>query len=128
MAKSKSKWLIDAEDKLKEIYMLSANWDGYKSPKLPLALYQNALLFLSHIKDLDMPETFVCPVSGGGVQFEWHFEGRELEIEFIEIGIVGYLKDFGTEKTYGGNFSLTDPCDSQHIVNWLLKGADDGGT
>jgi len=57
--------------------------------------------------DDSQPRPRVTPVSGGGIQFDWSFGQRELEIEFLPDGKIRYMyaPDWdaeGTESTVEG--------------------------
>ena len=71
-------WLIKTKLNLKKISALPKNWDGYGSPPLLNVLLNNALSFLEGVKNEDLPTPFVAPISGGAVQFEWHYEDNNL--------------------------------------------------
>ena len=63
-------------------------------PAPTVAAIHAAIIMLGMIAELsvhDLPSPGVFPVPGGGVQLEWQFGDRYLEIEFAPDGSAGYL-------------------------------------
>jgi hypothetical protein len=115
-------WFSHALIDLQKITQLPPNWDSYGSPPLSEYLYRNALRFLSIFKDEDMPEPAIVPISGGGVQFEWYYEDRELEIEFSSITEIVYLKEFENGSMEEGAIGMNDTISLQKVMDWLVTG------
>ena len=65
-------------DELKRLADLGPNWDGYKAPPLDTSTIERAQAFLDNMSTV--------PLSNGGVQFEWHMRGLDLEISFEPDG------------------------------------------
>ena len=60
---------------------LPPNWNTYGSSKIDPSNAQTALkLFPIFVRD-GIPTPTVVPTSRGGIQFEWHTKGMDLEIE-----------------------------------------------
>jgi len=116
------KWLAEALSKLKTVSELPNDWDGYGSPATLAELHQNVLLFLYCLEIEDIPVPYICPISGGGIQIEWHFRGRELEVEFMEQDTIGYLKVFKDESMEEGVFHPDDYDAARQIIRWLASG------
>lgn len=115
-------WLIDTKNKLNEIGKLAKNWDGYGSPPLCTELYKNAVNFLFSLEDDKLPVPYTSPISGGGVQFEWHFSGRELEIEFMESQTIGFLKVHEDDSFEEGEFAPNQYDKARQLIHWLTTG------
>ena len=108
---------------LEKVYQLHDNWDSYGSPPLDTVLYENAKSFLYRlIQDVDIPEPSVGPVSGGGVQLEWQYESRELEIEFSEPDSVEYLQVFADREMKEGSIECRNFIFMKELINWLITG------
>jgi len=115
-------WLIKAKYYMTQLASLPQNWNSYGSPPVPLELLKNAQNFLNSLKLENIPPPFVAPVSGGGIQFEWHNEDRDLEVEFVEPLTVGYLKLIKDEPIEEGEFSARDYDSARKLIRWLTLG------
>lgn len=74
-------WLIGLLRELSQIGQLEGNWDSYGSlPPDPQCAVAAATLLLALIGP-DTPHPQIVPTSRGGVQFEWHRAGADLEID-----------------------------------------------
>jgi len=116
------KWLVKAKYDLDRIMALPENWDYYGSPSIPAVLYSNAENFLRSLEVEDIEPPFVVPVSGGGIQFEWQNKTRELEIEFVQSNVFGYLKIIGDEPVDEGQFSVQDYNSARLLIKWFKTG------
>ncbi len=122
MATTEPAWLIKAKYDLDRIMALPENWDSYGSPSIPEVLYKNAENFLRSLEVEDIEPPFVAPVSGGGIQFEWQNKARELEIEFVQSNVFGYLKIIGDEPIDEGQFSVQDYNSARLLIKWFKTG------
>jgi hypothetical protein len=77
---------MNLAQKLLEFYNLKPNWDSYGSP----AISQKALKLAYQIFVHNFCQE-VYPVPGGGVQFEWTWGEKFLEIEIQPNGKMEYL-------------------------------------
>ena len=117
---SRSEGLIEsAKAALKEIKVMPDNWDGYGSPVLAAEIYDSALAVIEEMEYFTIPPFQVVPVSGGGVQFEWSYQGKQLEIEFSEAGKIGYLKVFANREMEEGEVLLTQFNEIYKLLDWL---------
>lgn len=112
-------WLIKARDDIARLKSLPNNWDSYGSPSIPTRLFENAKNFLSSLEFENISPPRVVPVSGGGLQFEWKYGNRELEVEFVEDIFVGYLKVISDQPVGEGQFSLRDYDSGRLLIKWL---------
>ncbi len=78
-----------------ELRSLPRDWDSYGSPPPGDVAVASAVQLVSRISLDSFLAPRVLPVSGGGVQLEWSFGPREVEIEIDDDGSVEYLR---TEK------------------------------
>lgn len=113
------KWLAKAKYDLDRIIDLPENWDSYGSPPIPEVLYKNAENFLRSLEVENIEAPFVAPISGGGIQFEWQNKARELEIEFVQSNVFGYLKIIGDEPIDEGQFAVQDYNSARLLIKWL---------
>lgn len=102
---------------------LPDNWDSYGSPKLERGLFVNARQFVRFLDSLFIDSApDVVPISGGGVQFEWQYGGRELEIEFSTNSIIEYLKVDEDENMEENLFSIEQMTDEiPKLFSWLFN-------
>jgi len=61
----------------------------------------------------------VIPVSGGGVQLEWSFGVREIEIEVDDDGLVEYLKTERGRPIEESQIGLADLTGIRSLLMWL---------
>ena len=115
-------WLLKAKYDLNRLATLPENWDSYGSPSIPEVLYKNAENFLRSLEVEDIEPPFVAPVSGGGIQFEWQNKARELEIEFVQPNVFGYLKIIGDEPIDEGQFSVQNYNSARLLIKWFKTG------
>jgi hypothetical protein len=115
-------WLLKAKYDLDRIMALPENWDSYGSPSIPEVLYKNAENFLRSLEVEDIEPPFVAPVSEGGIQFEWQNQDRDLEVEFVDPYIFGYLKVVKDQTVEEGEHSANDYNSARQLLRWLMLG------
>ena len=115
-------WLLKAKYDLNRLANLPENWDSYGSPSLAVELLSNAEDFLDALNAEDIHPPFVAPVSGGGIQFEWSNQDRDLEVEFVEPYIFGYLKVVKDQPVEEGEHSANDYNSARQLLRWLMLG------
>jgi hypothetical protein len=64
-----------------ELLDLPENWDSYGARPINREIVLFALQLLCETMPTDTPAPTVIPTNRGGVQFEWHTRGIDLEIE-----------------------------------------------
>jgi hypothetical protein len=79
-------WLAELRDRLLEVMSLPVGWDGYGGKPTSAHAATTALTFLISAARPNTPAPSVVPLSGGGVQFEWHRKGWDLEMEVMGFG------------------------------------------
>ncbi|MBN1805305.1 MAG: hypothetical protein JW837_08650 [Sedimentisphaerales bacterium] len=112
-------WLSKAKDDLKQLEQLKEDWDSYGSPPLSPELLKNAEDFLDSIEFENVPSPFIAPVHGGGVQFEWMNNDKELEVEFIDQSVIGYVKLINGKTTDEGEMSFNNRASARELIRWL---------
>lgn len=113
-------WLYEAARRLREIRNLESNWDSYGSRPLSDDAFNSAKEVLFAM-ECDTPPPAIVPVSGGGVQFEWQVEDRELEIEFLPDSRIIFLRVHEDEATDEEELSSTDLTRVPSLLKWLTK-------
>lgn len=73
-------WERDAGARLVHLMSLNVGWDGSDSPAVRSEIATFAWSALSSIMTSKTPIPFIAPVSGGGVQLEWHTDGLDIEL------------------------------------------------
>jgi len=122
IATTEPAWLIKAKYDLNRVANLPENWDSYGSPSVAVELLSNAENFLDALNAEDIHPPFVAPVSGGGIQFEWQNKARELEIEFVQSNVFGYLKIIDDEPIDEGQFSVQEYNSARLLIKWFKTG------
>ena len=87
--------MTDAKLKLRELAALKANWGG--DGELPIS---PACLDLVRrtLAASEVPEPFIVPGRGGGVQLEWELKGgHDVELEFRDEEIALLVAPAGSE-------------------------------
>jgi hypothetical protein len=115
-------WLQSALATVRRLAELPANWDGYGSPALPSRVVERATQLLTFLEWDELPVPQIGPVSGGGIQIEWHVADRELEIEILPDGSVEFLTVEG-EAMHEGPLTVDRPDLSRALVRWVMGGS-----
>lgn len=84
-------WLRNAQRKITELKQLPENWDSYGSRPIQSAAIEKAADLLAILSKLNLPQPQVFPVPGGGIQFEFQQDRRELELEILPDGSIEFL-------------------------------------
>lgn len=87
-------WEERTVESLGELLRLGADWDSYGAPPVdPYCVLAALNLAFCTFRD-DTPDPSVVPTSRGGLQFEWHTGGVDLEIEFLSATrVCGLFED-----------------------------------
>jgi hypothetical protein len=102
-----------------------ANWDGYGSPPVQPAAMQTAHWLVATLEGLPLPTPQVCPVTGGGIEFTWRSDSREVGIEILPDGSAQYLAvatdlATGQETTQEDSLPLDQPEYAKTLAAWLI--------
>jgi hypothetical protein len=84
-------WLRNAQRKITELKQLPENWDSYGSRPIQQAAIEKAADLLAILSKLGLPPAQIFPVPGGGIQFEFQQDRRELELEILPDGSIEFL-------------------------------------
>jgi hypothetical protein len=118
-----SNWRGGALEKLSTFKLLAPNWNSYGSLPPSEKAIKSAASFLMMMRDENLPRPRVIPIAGGGIQFEWNYGERELEIEFRPDGTLEYLwvpdrKSEGTEVL----LPTISSREIESLMSWLTGG------
>ena len=111
---------ITVKRSLERLYALSnlpENWDSYDATPIQSDVINYAAKLMLQI----MQEPSVVPTSAGGVQFEWHRKGIDLEVYIESTRAVRFL----VEDLHTGNL-VERPFDGYELelANWISKVSD----
>jgi hypothetical protein len=118
-------WVLPTSQAVVQLAHLPPNWDGYGSPPLSLLALGAAHRLVKALKRLRMPIPQVFLVTGGGIDFSWQSDSRELDVEILPDGSARYLAvltDSTTrqESTEEGLLSLHQPEPARTLAAWLI--------
>ena len=122
-----SNWTVNTLAQLQKIAGLPNNWDGYGSiPPEPLLIDMAELLLarLENIIPTSTPVPFVCPISGGGFQFEWSSVSKHLELTFYDDTTIIFLQEDTqnqTSTTKSGEVRIEDVNKIRQLLDWFVK-------
>ena len=71
-----------------------------------------------------MPLPFVCPIAGGGLQIEWSFGGKEVELELVDECTIGFLRAEAAPSgriIESGEYPISDINKSRELLDWLAE-------
>jgi len=111
-------WLERAEARMTSLLQLTENWDSYGASAVDPTRVVDALRLVLDIIGPNTPAPAFVPTRSGGVQFEWHENGIDLEVEVespFECGV--YLLDGES----GDEYELTLRHDLSRLVEFVNK-------
>lgn len=87
-------WVEPTVQSLGRLLRLDPDWDTYGASRIDPRCVAAALYLASRTFRDDTPIPSVVPTSRGGLQFEWHTGGANLEIEFLSATrVCGLFED-----------------------------------
>ncbi len=121
-----SSWLRASQRKISELAQLTENWDSYGSPPIQPAAIEQASEALSCLSFINLPPPQIFPVPGGGLQLEFEWDERELEIEFLPDGSIGYLMVAENGEMREGSIPTGSKGDLYRLAYWFQGKLDSG--
>jgi hypothetical protein len=79
-------WLASTVRDLEEVLRLPAGWDSYGARSIDIEVVVLALEVLSQSAAAVTPAPIVVPTPEGGIQLEWHTQGRDIEVAILPGG------------------------------------------
>jgi hypothetical protein len=79
-APPEQRWQIEVQSRLVEYVKMQPGWDSYSAPRIGWDTGMFALSILHEVMRTRTPIPQVVPSGAGGVQFEWHQKGIDLEL------------------------------------------------
>jgi hypothetical protein len=79
-------WVKSVLKAIVPLFRLQPNWDSYRAMALDPKTVKSALEILFSVMSYDSPPPCVVPTVSGGLQFEWHVGGIDLEIAVSRPG------------------------------------------
>lgn len=73
-------WRATVEERLRQLLQLPIGWDGYQSQPISPPTAQFVTDVLRSVMVSQTPAPAIVPVSGGGLQVEWHRSGLDIEL------------------------------------------------
>jgi len=90
-------WLLPTLSGLQALVALPHDWDSYGAPPIDFSYVIKAIQVLVEVMEHDTPAPSVVPTSRGGIQFEWHMLGLDVEVEIEpDYLISGFCRKRGT--------------------------------
>lgn len=111
-------WVDPTVQSLGKLLDLPPNWDSYGSPRIESNYINAALQLANQVMREDTPAPSVVPTSRGGIQFEWHMRGIDLEIEFLTpTQVCGLYEDRRTGDSWEADLTF----DLKRLVDAIAK-------
>ena len=118
-------WIRSTLPRLQEISDLPDNWDSEGSPRTDPNIVAAATNLLGRLEASGLgaiPAAFVCPISGGGFQFEWTSKQKHLELEFFDNTTIVFLRRERAEHettTVTGEYPVTNLERTHQHLDWF---------
>ena len=106
------------QQKVEALSGLQENWDSYGARPLPQEVITSAYCYAAAIEQYlaGRENPAVVPVSKGALQFEWHTNGRDLEIE-VGKRVTVYTSVPGADREY----EIQSPAEVEIPLSWLFS-------
>lgn len=75
--------VIAAINRIASLTTLREGWDGHTGKPVTLGIATYSLQILLAIMKPSLPSPSIVPLASGGLQFEWHRNGWDVEIEIL---------------------------------------------
>jgi len=74
-------WFLNTIREMLLLTQLKTGWDGEDAKPVSIDSLEVATKLLDNVVTKNTPSPYIFPLSEGGIQFEWHTEEIDLEIE-----------------------------------------------
>ena len=115
-------WFPTIDLKIRSLARLRDNWDGYGGSPIDHETLVFSIDVLGQFLRPSLPEPQIVPTPQGGLQFEWHTNGVDLEIEIREPYVGVYFKDLTApdEEPLDHDVTTFDRTSVERIVSRLI--------
>jgi hypothetical protein len=73
-------WIATVEQRLEKLASYRVGWDGYNSKPPRENVIEFVKSMLHSVMKPTTPAPSIVPISGGGLQIEWHTNGLDIEV------------------------------------------------
>jgi hypothetical protein len=115
LSEPKQKWADGVIAQIEDLLQLSPGWDGHQAPRLKLETVFYAWRVLTVVCKPNTPAPFVVPTTAGGLQFEWHRPGLDIELNVRAAAHV----EFFAEAAGGLPIEKELTVDFRSVVPWV---------
>lgn len=110
-------------DELDRLSQLPENWDSYGAPPIDQQIITAAKKFIVSLPENLASRPRVVPMSPGNLQFEWHHQGKILELEFETPTTIHFLQwQPEAEVEEEDTFSASDVDRAVDLIQWFMSG------
>jgi hypothetical protein len=96
-------WIEPVVERFDELVALPPDWDHHGANAIDPRDLLSVFRFLRDVMQPNTPPPAVVPISGGGVQLEWHLGGLDVEVSVVDQGAAElYLYDIGADREWEG--------------------------
>lgn len=96
-----SDWVSELEAHFRDFNNLPVGWDGYQGQPVDFHCARFTEQVLEQLSRSDLPAPSLVPLSNGTLQFEWHINNFDVEVEVhgpLEMSCFRYDLDTGEEE------------------------------
>jgi hypothetical protein len=81
---SGNEWVAALSDRFNELTALQHGWDGYNGKPVSFTCASFAAKLLERLFDNALPPPDLIPGTDGTLQFEWHINGYDIEVDVLD--------------------------------------------
>jgi hypothetical protein len=108
---------------LDRLSRLPKNWDSYGAPPIDPRIIAEAKKFVEALPENLAYRPHVVPMSTGGLQFEWHHQGKILELEFESLKTMHFLQWHPQARVEEEDtFPASDVDRAVDLIQWFMSG------
>ncbi len=112
----RSRWITDLKDRFDELTSLPRGWDGYAGQPVSFTCAQFTANLLESLFVEDVPAPQIVPGGDGTLQFEWHRNQYDVEIDVLApYDVVAIRRDHRT----GAVWELELQTDFAPLSEWI---------
>jgi hypothetical protein len=111
-------WVDQVLHQARALVSIRPNWNGHGAPAIDPQVVLAALEELSTFMPADAVSPVVGPTACGGVQFEWHAGGWDVEVEVVSDG---HTEAWGEHRSSGECWEGTLPGVREQLIVSLKR-------